>query len=313
MTEEKSSVMDSQAKKFNKSGKDDSQSDDGNHSNTEGMSDNQSDICKETEEKVTKSKSSGTDSQAQDEQSDRICKGRSVMEISSEGDTTGNEQNARGWSSEIEDTPSNFTSAIWSIKEDDDTKYVSKSDQYVDSATCHESSSYKESDNHDYENDRRWKLLKHKRTGSIETASDSSSPLVRKRRRTVTKTGGSSDPAKESTGDSGVECGEKRKTRHSTCKKPIPHAVVLGIKSLKKARARFLKKPKIGSRLRILSPVSMKTSSDGKIYTTMTVTRSGSDPSPPEPGVFALAYATEVKEVAHRGPNVESHTDTIGM
>ena len=56
-TEEKSSVMDSQAKKFNKSGKDDSQSDDGNHSNTEGMSDNQSDIGKETEEKVTKSKS----------------------------------------------------------------------------------------------------------------------------------------------------------------------------------------------------------------------------------------------------------------
>ena len=99
-------------------------------------------------------------SQAQDEQSDGICKGGSVMEISSEGDTTGNEQSTRGWSSEIEDTPSDFTSAISSIKEDDDTNYVSESDQYVDSMTCHKSSSYKESDNQDYENERRWKLLK---------------------------------------------------------------------------------------------------------------------------------------------------------
>ena len=77
-----------------------------------------SDICKETEEKVTKSKSSGMDSQAQDEQSDGICKGKSVMESSGKGDTTGNEQNARGHSSEIEDTTSDFTSAISSIKED---------------------------------------------------------------------------------------------------------------------------------------------------------------------------------------------------
>ena len=57
----------------------------------------------------------------------------------------------------------------------------------------------------------------------------------------------------------------------------------------------------------------MKASSDRKIYTTMTVNGSGSDPSPPEPGVFALVYATEVKEVAHWGPNVESHMDTTGM
>ena len=135
--------MDSQAKKFNKTGKDDSQWDDENHSNTEGMSDNQSDICKETEEKVTKSKSSGTDSQAQDEQSDGICKGKSVMESSGEGDTTVNEQNTRGHSSEIEDTTSDFTSAILSIKEIDDAKYVSESNQYINSMTCHESSSFK--------------------------------------------------------------------------------------------------------------------------------------------------------------------------
>ena len=40
---------------------------------------------------------------------------------------------------------------------------------------------------------------------------------------------------------------------------------------------------------------------------------SGSDLSPPQPGVFAFAYATEVKEVANQGPNVESHIDTTGM
>ena len=158
MTEEKSSVMDSQAKEFNKSGKDNSQSDDGKQSNIEGMSDNQSNICKEKEEKFTKSKSSGTDSQAQDEHSDGICKGRSVMESSSEGITKGNEQNARGCSSEIEDNSSDFTSAILSIKENDDAKYVSESDHYIDSVTCHniyhDSSSFKESNNQDYENER---------------------------------------------------------------------------------------------------------------------------------------------------------------
>ena len=141
---------------------------------------------------------------------------------------------------------------------------------------------------------------------------------MRKRHRTVTKTGGSSDPTKESTGDSGIECGEKKKTRHPTHKKLHPHAVLPGIKSFNKAPASFLKKPKIGGRLRILSPDSMKPSSDGQIYTTITMTRSGilttdSDPSPPQPGVFALVYATEVKEVSHRGPNIESHTDTTGM
>ena len=111
----------------------------------------------------------------------------------------------------------NLASAISSIKEDDNAKYVSESDHYINSATCHnsycDSLSFKESDNQDFKNERRWKLLKCKKTSSIETASDSSSPLVRKRHRTVTKTGGSSDPVKESTGDSGVECGEKKKTR----------------------------------------------------------------------------------------------------
>ena len=217
------------------------------------------------------------------------------MDSSSRGVTKGNEKNARGCSSEIKDTSLDFTSAISSIKQDDDAKYVSESDHYIDSTTCHDSyhdsSSFKESDNQDYENERRRKLLKCKKTSSIETASDSSSPVVRERRRTVTKTGGSSDPAKESTGDSGIECGEKEKTRCPTCKKPLPHTVLLGIKSLKKARARFLKKPEIGGRLRILSPDSIKPSSNGKIYTTITVTRSGiltsdSDPSPPQPGVF---------------------------
>ena len=86
------------------------------------MSDNQSDICKEKEEKITKSKSSGTDGQAQYEQSNTICKGRFVMESSSKGVTKGNEQNARGHSSEIEDTSLDFTSAISIIKEDDDAK-----------------------------------------------------------------------------------------------------------------------------------------------------------------------------------------------
>ena len=295
--------MESQAKEFNKSGKDDSQSDDGKQSNREGMSDNQSDICKEKEERVTKSKSSGTDSQAQDEQSDGIFKDRSVMDSSSEGDTKGNEKNARGCSSEIEDTSSDFTSAILSIKENDDAKYVSKSDHYIDSATCHDSyhdsSSFKESDNQDYENERRRKLLKCKKTSLIETTSDSSSPVVRK-------------------GDSGIECGEKKKTRHPTHKKPHPHAVLPRIKSLNKAPASFLKKLEIGGRLRILSLDSMKPSSDGQIYMTITMTRSGilttdSDPYPPQPGVFALVYATEVKEVSHRGPNIESHTDTTGM
>ena len=62
----------------------------------------------------------------------------------------------------------------------------------------------------------------------------------------------------------------------------------------------------------------MKPSSDGQIYMTITVTGSGilttdSDPSPPQPEVFALAYATEVKEVSHQGPNIESHMDTTGM
>ena len=300
----------------------DSRSDDGKQSNREGMSDNQSDICKEKEEKVTKSKLSGTDSQAQDGQSDGICKGGSVMESSSEGVTKGNEKSAGGCSSEIEDTSLDFTSAILSIKEDNDAKYVSKRDHYIDSVTCHDiyhdSSSYKESDNQDYENERGQKLLKHKKTSSIETGSDSSSPLVRKRCRTVTKTGGSSNSAKESTGDLGVECGEKKKTRHPTCKKALPHTVMIGINLLKKAQARLLKKPKIGGRLRILSPDSMKPSSNGQIYTTITVTRSGmlttdTDPSPPMPGVFALAYAKEAKEVPHQGPNAESHMDTTGM
>ena len=44
--------MESQAKEFNTSGKDDSQSDDGKQSNREGMSDNQSDICKKKKEKI---------------------------------------------------------------------------------------------------------------------------------------------------------------------------------------------------------------------------------------------------------------------
>ena len=48
------------------------------------------------------------------------------MDSSSEGVTKGNEKNARGHSSEIEDTSLDFTSAISSIKEDDDTKYVSE-------------------------------------------------------------------------------------------------------------------------------------------------------------------------------------------
>ena len=55
-TEEKSSVMESQAKELNKSGKDDSQSDDGKQSNREGMSDNQSDIYKEREVQGTSDK-----------------------------------------------------------------------------------------------------------------------------------------------------------------------------------------------------------------------------------------------------------------
>ena len=69
---------------------------------------------------------------------------------------------------------------------------------------------------------------------------------MRKRHRTVTKTGESSDPAKESTGDSGVKCGEKKKTKCLTHKKVLPHTVLLGIKLLKKAQARFLKKLEIG-------------------------------------------------------------------
>ena len=83
------------------------------------------------------------------------------------------------------------------------------------------------------------------------------------------------------------------------------------MQSLKKARARLTKKPKVAGRLRILSPDSLKASSDGRVFTTATITdENQSDPSVAEPGIFQDAYAAEAKEGGRRGPSIGSHTDT---
>ena len=83
------------------------------------------------------------------------------------------------------------------------------------------------------------------------------------------------------------------------------------MQSLKKARARLTKKPKVAGRLRILSPDSLKASSDGRVFTTVTITDENQrDPSVAEPGIFQDVYAAEAKEGGRRGPNIGSHTDT---
>ena len=62
-----------------------------------------------------------------------------------------------------------------------------------------------------------------------------------------------------------------------------------------------------------MSPDSLKQSSDGKMYTSMTVSGSetiDSDPSPAKPAVFVDEYAAETKEGGRRGPHVDSRTGT---
>ena len=76
----------------------------------------------------------------------------------------------------------------------------------------------------------------------------------------------------------------------------------MSLKLLMKARGRMKKhKPYTGNRRRIQSPESLKPSSDGKLYTTITVTGTSTeihsdDRSPASPGPFVLTYAEETKE-----------------
>ena len=71
------------------------------------------------------------------------------------------------------------------------------------------------------------------------------------------------------------------------------------------------REPEVAGRLRILSPESLRLSSDEKILTTITNTdENESDPSVAEPGIFLDAYAVEAKEGGWRGPNSDCHTES---
>ena len=163
-------------------------------------------------------------------------------------------------SSEIEATSWEHTSAALSIKEDDSPKLISgsESDHY------HDSSSYKESDHKQHENDKQKKHMKRKRPDVVGQDSDTNSPILRKRKRTrklvcsdsATKTASedgtlktASNVATESgsctTRDSGIECRDtntRKRDPRLRKKKPCPPAVERAMQALKKARARFVKK-----------------------------------------------------------------------
>ena len=258
-------------------------------------------------------------SEVQQDSNKEIVNRGSVTDNSAEGHTKETEVRPKVSSSEIEEDASyDNNSVISSMKESDIYSVPSMYD--IDVATCescsYESSSYKESDHPEHENEMKRRLLKHKKLTSTSAGSERSSPIVRKRRRIITKTQSSDTGAESSktTGDSGVECEEKtegkRKRHHSKPKEPalprhskhkmeVPVEIQLAMKSLKKAIARKGKKPNITGRERIVSPDSLKQSSDGKIYTSMTVSRSetiDSDPSPAKPAVFVDEYAAETKE-----------------
>ena len=247
-------------------------------------------------------------------------------------------------SSEIETTLSDHTSATSSFKE---RNTESESDSYHDSCGHHDSSSYKESDHKYHEKDKRRKHLKRKRTDQVGLDSDTSSPILRKRKSkrrlessksgTTTASSGATTKAASSvktrtgssdantiggnTGDSGIECGDnktRKKDPRLRQKKPLSPEVVAAMKALRKARAKLVKKPTVAGRLRIYSPDSLKQSTDPNMYTTITVSgsdslKSSDEPTPCPGGAFILKYATESKEVVKQGPNVDSRSDTAGM
>ena len=258
-------------------------------------------------------------SEVQQDSNKEIVNRGSVMDNSAEGHTKETEVRPKVSSSEIEEDASyDNNSVISSMKESDIFSVSSMYD--IDVATCescsYESSSYKESDHPEHENEMKQRLLKCKKPTSTSAGSETNSPIVRKRRRIVTKTQSSDTGAESSktTGDSGVECEEKTEgkrkcrrskpkepalPRRSKCKMEVPVEIQLAMKSLKKAIARKGKQPNITGRERIVSPDSLKQSSDGKIYTSMTVSGSetiDSDPSPAKPAVFVDEYAAETKE-----------------
>ena len=226
-------------------------------------------------------------SEVQQDSNKEIVNRGSVTDNSAEGHTKETEVRPKVSSSEIEEDASyDNNSVISSMKESDIYSVPSMYD--IDVATCescsYESSSYKESDHPEHENEMKRRLLKCKKPTSTSAGSETSSPIVRKRRRIITKTQSSDTGAESSktTGDSGVECEEKtegkRKShcskpkepalpRHSKHKTEVPVEIRLTMKSLKKAIARKGKKPNITGRERIVSPDSLKQSSDGKIYT----------------------------------------------
>ena len=211
----------------------------------------------------------GSSEVRQDSNKEIVNRG-SVTDNSAEGHTKETEVRPKVSSSEIEEDASyDNNSVISSMKESDIYSVPSMYD--IDVATCescsYESSSYKESDHPEHENEMKQRLLKRKKPTSTSAGSETSSPIVRKRCRIVTKTQSSDTGAESSktTGDSGVECEEKtegkRKCHRSKPKEPalprrskhkmeVPVEIQLAMKSLKKAIARKGKKPNITGRER---------------------------------------------------------------